>query len=632
MMTIRAAVALATVLLAAVPALGLRTAEWSIDPRAGVDQGELVGRLQEVLSSGDTGIPPDLPFRIGVNIDIAYADGGFDLLITTTDLDAELPVRSVVRAAPSALLETVVAALIADLGYLHASRAGFPPPIYVPPDITDVIDGQTIADLIRTVDQATGDGEAETDPGAQILDLAAHDGGVSVLLTGGSIELGPHFELTAATPASLLPTALPAGAAVPHEIARTSWTHDMLAAGLDTARILRRRNGESSVTSLELPPGARRLRAVPGGGLIALIRYGPKLAKHGPAYVRLTDHAIEARLVPVATSFITAMDVDHQRRIVLYDPFDRRVVFVGLDGREIGSIRPQVDPRMLPFPHALAVLGDGSVLLGGSGLVLAFDELGRPRWLLVAPRGGRETLPAQFVLEAAPEEDAFYLLDGPRTRILRFSDQRAGESDEAPPAKSRIEVVRQLADLALADAVAAQEWGDLTQANERANLAVDLYEYALGIAAADEESQSGLERAIGVRGDAESVIFQEPFLALSPNRLVIAAAGPRSPVNIPVQVENTGVVARTGVSLLATGVRVPVGRIEPGERVERLVMLDLPDSLLFAQESIAIDVGVVISADEPGGSAPRRMFVTVPLTIPAPPWEQVVAGASSPRG
>ena len=91
-------------------------------------------------------------------------------------------------------------------------------------------------------------------------------------------------------------------------------------------------------------------------------------------------------------------------------------------------------------------------------------------------------------------------------------------------------------------------------------------------------------------------------------------------------------MARTGVSLLATGVRVPVGRIEPGERVERLVMLDLPDSLLFAQESIAIDVGVVISADEPGGSASRRMFVTVPLTIPAPPWEQVVAGASSPRG
>ena len=276
-----------------------------------------------------------------MNIDIAYADGGFDLLITTTDLDAELPVRSVVRAAPSALLETVVAALIADLGYLHASRAGFPPPIYVPPDITDVIDGQTIADLIRTVDQATGDGEAETDPGAQILDLAAHDGGVSVLLTGGSIELGPHFELTAATPASLLPTALPAGAAVPHEIARTSWTHDMLAAGLDTARILRRRNGESSVTSLELAPGARRLRAVPGGGLAALTRLGP-------AYVRLTEHAIEARLVPVAAPFITAMDVDHQRRMVLYDPFDRRVVFVGLDGREIGSIRPPGGPADAP--------------------------------------------------------------------------------------------------------------------------------------------------------------------------------------------------------------------------------------------------------------------------------------------
>lgn len=628
MMPVKAALAAAALLCAGAPAVGSRVAEWTIDPRAGIDASALVSRLHDRLSAAGAA-PAERPLRIGVDIAVADRAGGFDLLITTTDLEADLSLRSTVRSTPSAAGEAVVTALVADLGYLQAARAGFPPPIYVPPDITDVIDGYRIADLIRTVDRATGRGGDGPEPGAQILDLAAHDRGVSVLLTGGSVDLGPRFELTAATPASLLPTPLPPDAATPYEIARTSWTHDMLAVDLDRARVLRRRNGESSVSVLDLRPGVHRLDAVPGGGLIALTR-------QGPAYVRLTEHDIEAHRVPAAARFITAMDVDRQQRLVLYDPVDRRVAIVGLDGREIDSIRPQVDPRMLPFPHAVAALSDGSILLGGSGMIWAFDRSGRPLWLQAAPRGGRETLPAQFALEPAQDEGAFYLLDGPRTRILRFGDYRAGAPDAALDAAGHGDatghggdIARQLAALALAHAGAAQEWGDLAQAHERADLAVELYEHALGLFPDDQENRSGLERAVGIRSDAESVLFQEPFLRLSPDRLVITA-GDRRPVSIPLQVENPGVVAVTDVSLHAAGVRVPFGRIEPGERVERLVTLDLPDSLLATRESIALDVGIVISADEPGGP-PRRMFVTLPLRVPAPPWEQVVAGASSPR-
>lgn len=620
MMPIKAALAAAALLFAGVPAVGSRVAEWTIDPRAGIDASALVSRLHDRLSAA--GADPAEPLRIGVDIAVADRAGGFDLLITTTDLEADLSLRSTVRSTPSAAGEAVVTALIADLGYLQAARAGFPPPIYVPPDITDVIDGYRIADLIRTVDQATGRGGGDPEPGAQILDLAAYDRGVSVLLTGGAVDLGPRFELTAATPASLLPTPLPTDAAAPYEIARTSWTHDMLSVDLDRARILRRRNGQSSVAVLDLRSGAHRLDAVPGGGLIALTR-------QGPAYVRLTEREIETHRVPAAARFITALDVDRQQRLVLYDPVDRRVAIVGLDGREIDSVRPQVDPRMLPFPHAVAALADGSILLGGSGMIWAFDRSGRPLWLQAAPRGGRETLPAQFALEPAQDEGAFYLLDGPRTRILRFGDYRADAPDAALDAAGQGDITRQLAALALAHAGAAQEWGDLAQAHERADLAVELYEHALGLFPDDPESRSGLERAVGIRSDAESVIFQEPFLTLSPDRLVITA-GDRGPVSIPLQVENPGVVAVADVSLLAAGVRVPFGRIEPGERVERLVTLDLPDSLLATRESIALDVGIVISSAEPGGP-PRRMFVTLPLRIPAPPWEQMVAGASAPR-
>lgn len=626
MTSFRAAVAFAALLIASVPAVGLRIAEWSIDPRAELNEGQLVERLQEILSSEEIGIPPDFPPRIRVEIGVHDGAGGLDLIVISSDLEAERALTSTVRTASATRLDTVVAALVADLGYLQAARAGFPPPIYLPPDITDVIDGGRIAALFRTVDQATGDAEAVVESPfgyeGQILDLAAHDGGVSVLLTGGSAELGPRFELIAATPASLLPEARPPGATAPQEIARTSWTHDVLTVDLNHARIVRRRNGDDDMAFLDLPD-ARRLDAVPGGGLAALTR-------NGPAYVHLTELAIEERPVPVAAPFINAMDVDDQRRMVLYDQFDRRVVIAGLDGREIDSIRPQVDPRMLKFPHALAVLDDGTVLLGGSGLVWAFDELGRPKWLLNAPDGGREILPAQFVLEPAPGRDAFYLLDSQRARILRFGGHGTIEAHDAAGTTSPTDIARQLAELALADAVASLEWGDLPQAHDRAGLAAALYEHALDMTPEDEASLSGLERAVEVRGNSEKVIFQEPFLVISPERLHLEAAELQSPVAIPVQVENPGVVARTGVSLLAAGVQVPVGSIEPGARVE--VLLDLPDRLLATQEWLSLDLGVVISAEEPDGAPPRRMFLALPLTVSAPPWQQVVAGTSSPPG
>ena len=626
MTSFRAAVAFAALLIASVPAVGLRIAEWSIDPRAELDEGQLVERLQHVLSSEEIGIPPDFPSRIRVEIDVHDSAGGLDLIVTSSDLEAERSLTSTVRTAAATRLDTVVAALVADLGYLQAARAGFPPPIYRPPDITDVIDGGRIAALLRTVDQATGESQPAVESAfgyeGQILDFAAHDGGVSVLLTGGSAELGPRFELIAATPASLLPEARPPGAIAPQEIARTSWTHDVLEVDLNHARIVRRRNGEADTAFLDLPD-ARRLDAVPGGGLAALTR-------NGPAYVHLTELAIEERPVPVAAPFINAMDIDAQRRMVLYDQFDRRVVIAGLDGREIDSIRPQVDPRMLKFPHALAVLADGTFLLGGSGLVLAFDELGRQKWLLTAPRGGQEILPAQFVLEPAPGRDAFYLLDSQRARILRFGGHGTIKADDAAGTTSPTDIARQLAELALADAVASLEWGDLPQAQDRAGLAAALYEHALDMTPEDEASLSGLERAVEVRGDSEKVIFQEPFLVVSPDRLHLEAAELQSPVAIPVQVENPGVVARTGVSLLAAGVQVPVGSIEPGARVE--VLLDLPDRLLATQEWLSLDLGVVISAEEPDGAPPRRMFLALPLTVSAPPWEQVVAGTSSPPG
>ena len=634
---LRAALAIGALLLAAAPAGGVRISEWSIDPRADLDAGVLLGRLREVLETAGAAASAAVtaaPLRVRVRITAVENAEVNELLIRSTDLDGDRSVRSTVRPAPGRLatmelatVEVVVAALVADLGYLQAARAGFPAPPDAPPQLTDLVSGQTLAALMRTVLRATGDRDGDAAAGAtprpEILDVAAHARGVSVLLAGGAVDLGSRFELTAATAASLLPAAAPpAGLAAPHEVARTRWTYDTLTLEPARARIVRRRSGDGSVTALDLPAGGRRLDAVPRGGLTAL-------TAHGPAYLRLTEREIELHPVPVAARFITAMDVDRHRRLVLYDAFDRRVVIVGLDGRERGSIRPQVDPRLLPFPHALAVLADGSILLGGAGTVWAFDSSGRPRWLLARPRGGREVLPPQFLLEPAPDREAFYLLDGPRMRIMRFGAEGLGAPTAAVSGTTPTRLATQLAAAALSEALAARAWGSLTEAAELAHLAAEVYEHAHTGAPDDQELRAGLDRAVDLRNEAESVIYQERFLQIGPERLVIAAAGPGAPVQITLQVENPGAVVRTGVRLLAAGVEVPLGSIDPGERVERLLTLGLPESLLATRESIALELGVVISADEPGRGRRRRMFVTLPLLVPAPRWEQAIDGASA---
>ena len=99
MTSFRAAVAFAALLIASVPAVGLRIAEWSIDPRAELDEGQLVERLQEILSSEEIGIPPDFPSRIRVEIDVYHGAGGLDLIVTSSDLEAERALTSTVRTA-----------------------------------------------------------------------------------------------------------------------------------------------------------------------------------------------------------------------------------------------------------------------------------------------------------------------------------------------------------------------------------------------------------------------------------------------------------------------------------------------------------------------------------------------------
>ena len=214
---------------------------------------------------------------------------------------------------------------------------------------------------------------------------------------------------------------------------------------------------------------------------------------------------------------------------------------------------------------------------------------------------GRSCRPSSL-LEPASGRDAFYLLDSQRARILRFGGHGTIEADHAAGTTSPTDTARQLAELALADAVASLEWGDLPQAQDRAGLAAALYEHALDMIPEDEASLSGLERAFAVRGDAEKGDLsgtvpdrQAGPVALRGRRASVAGDHPLG-----------GGESRRGrpyrcQPFLPPAVQVPVGSIEPGARVE--VLLDLPDRLLTTQEWLSLDLGVVISAEETGRSA-----------------------------
>lgn len=622
MISFRLALAIGASLLATTPASSVYIQEWSVDPITNLDSLTLLSRLMESLteakpasSSSATDLPP--PVRIIITA-AEYSEAQTQgLVIRCTDLEADRTVRSTIRLSEEQLInmDVVVAALVTDLNYLQAAHVGFPPPPDAPPNLTHAVEGKAIAGLLSTIRQAAGHEDASETVSAEILDIAAHDRGVSVLLDGGSIDLGPRFELNSVTTALLLLTAkLPMGITTPHEISRTRWAYDMLTLEPTRSLVLLRNSSDGKTSSLNLPAGGRRLDAVPGGGMTAI-------TNEGPIYIGLNERNLKLHPVPVAARFITAMDTDRHRRLVLYDAYDRRIVIASLDGLEIDSIRPWVEPQLLPFPHAIAVLADGSILLGGASTVWAFDRIGRPRWLLSRFHAEQEVLPSQFLLESTSGGTAFYLLDGPRARVLRFDSK-----EEAAPSviteETAIELTVQLAAVALSDAISARDSGNLTEAAGLSNLAAELYRHSLNNAPDNQGLREGLGRAIDIRVDVESVVFQEHFLRIDPKHLVIANAEPGTPLKITLSVINTSSIARTGVRLLTTGLDLSVGSIQPGERVTKVLTISLPENLIATRESIALDIGVMISADEPGRARRRRMFVTLPVLVLAPPWNQ----------
>jgi hypothetical protein len=137
------------------------------------------------------------------------------------------------------------------------------------------------------------------------------------------------------------------------------------------------------------------------------------------------------------------------------------------DGLEISAVRPLVSASDLPVPQALAVLPDGSFLLGGSGALWRFESSGIPSWRIARlPGVPGGSLPASFALAADRSTGAVWLLDGPSRRVLQFGGT-ARTIDDGPAA----EASRVLS--ALLQTLDERDAGDLERAGAQA-LAADM--------------------------------------------------------------------------------------------------------------------------------------------------------------
>jgi hypothetical protein len=149
---------------------------------------------------------------------------------------------------------------------------------------------------------------------------------------------------------------------------------------------------------------------------------------------------VHRELLPLPGGFYGAVEGDGDGRLWVLDLVERRVRILDGRGEEVRSLKPAVDPSLLPFPQVFQPLPDGGLLLGGSGELWRFDRWGAPQWRMRDVfTGVREALPAYFRVAQAPMEApapregsggqapassacTLYLLDPLGRRLFRFDD------------------------------------------------------------------------------------------------------------------------------------------------------------------------------------------------------------------
>ncbi len=163
------------------------------------------------------------------------------------------------------------------------------------------------------------------------------------------------------------------------------------------------------------------------------------------------------RVLPVAASYLSALDTDAEGNLWAWDAGERRIRVITTAGREVYSIRPLVSASAMPLPQQLVVLDDGSFLLAGSAQVWKFQSSGIPVWRLARiPGRPGESLPSSFDIGADRAQGSFTILDQQSRRLLAFSSAAAAEPAPLSGLLSKLDR-RKPADLAQASSLARGE-------------------------------------------------------------------------------------------------------------------------------------------------------------------------------
>ncbi|MCX7030779.1 MAG: hypothetical protein NTU62_11765, partial [Spirochaetes bacterium] len=365
------------------------------------------------------------------------------ITVATELLAGSASKRSLRSTVPPDSAKSVVPTAAADVAWLWAAASGFqglgPGPA---PGLAAVLETDSLAGL-------TGWSPAGLEP----LAIASSAEGLTILFPRGWLTLGPLFRI---------------GKEAARDLLLQPRQDDPVYAGLARSSrgsiVLSRADGAAQLVD-PLVASRQPLAAPPGARLLAIARHEAAFLSGSEAtFVPLDSGGTPTRSVRIAAAWITAVDADAAGNLWAWDGQERRVRVTTREGREISAVRPLVRASDLPVPQALAVLADGSFLLGGSGELWRFEASGIPSWRLSRlPGVPGGSLAASFAIAVDRSSGAVWLLDGPSRRVLQFGG--TGRTiDDSPAAEASRALSALLSELDERDAGGLERAGALALA------------------------------------------------------------------------------------------------------------------------------------------------------------------------
>lgn len=363
--------------------------------------------------------------------------------------------RTLSSTVPAGAPASLVSTIAGDLSFLLFSSRDFSAfPLASPPSMLATLQTDTLQTL-------TGWDTTELEP----IGLTESDGQVTICFPHRFLTLGHLFRITEDTIRDIN------GQASGPEPLQLSG----IAAG-HGGELLLLSESEGGIVRVNPRLGTRQPVAAPGLpalGARMLDADAVAVLSNTDGSARIMVYGLSPsgrRQLPVLASYASALALDGEGNLWVWDAGERRIRILTSAGKEVFSIRPLINASIMQLPQQLEVFENGSFLLGGSAEVWKFDNTGIPVWRLTrVPGRPGEQLPASFALVAHGADGAFTLLDSQSRRLMTFgANPEAGSSDSLSSLLARLDG-RRLADLEEAGGLArdggfslmAWQFGDL---------------------------------------------------------------------------------------------------------------------------------------------------------------------------